>query len=143
MGVTEILREIDAEIRKLKRVREILRESLGTPAHPKRETKARKVTPHKPDRPVSVISLPVEAAVQITVVPPTREPERRRRIRVPAPMARAIDVVISEKPVFVPRSPVANLPTGPASPAEELDVNKLEATFRRSLFGSSGAVTSG
>lgn len=142
MGVTEILREIDAEIRKLEKVREILRESLATPVRSKRKSKTRKLTPHKADQLASVIPLPVEAAVQITVVPPKRERDRRRRIRMPTPMARAIDVVISEKPVFVPRSPVANLPTGPASPAEELDVSKLEATFRKSLFGDSGAETS-
>lgn len=142
MSVTEILREIDAEIRKLERVREILQESSGVPARPKRKSRTRKAIPHKADPLENVISLPVDAAVKVTVIPPRRERERRSRIQIPSPIARAIDVVIPEKPVFVPRPCIANPSAGPANAVEEADVSKLEATFRKSLFGASDAETS-
>ena len=139
MDVTEILREIDAEIRKLERVREILQESFGTSTRPQRKTRRRKTRSDNSVGSVRAVSPPLPTAVNITVVPPKTQREYRRRMKLPSATGRAIDVAISSKPVFVPRAIVASSSKGPAVSVEEPDLSKLEATFRKSLLGASAA----
>jgi hypothetical protein len=123
MDLVPILREIDAEIDRLKRIRKIVHGLSGTIRLPRarkpRQSKATAETPSIPTPP-------------LIILPPKQKREYRRRLKPVAETPGALGPAPSDRPVFVPRA-ATTVRTKPN--AGEISDNVLEATVRRNLLG--------
>lgn len=139
MDFAPIVRQIDAEIARLERIREIVA-SLRGPALP-----ALRVHTPTP-APVELAPPPPPAPVpQLIVLPPRQKREYHRRAPRVVQEPKALSSAPAGGPVFVPKAVVAMPKAAPAQTAEDsipaaLAADALEAAVRRNLLhgGQSG-----
>lgn len=129
MDFAPIVRQIDAEIARLKRIREIV-EGLRGPALP--AVRAHIAEPV----PAEVVPAPVP---QLIVLPPRQKREYHRRVRPAVQEPKALSSAPFGGPVFVPK--VIAVPKPAPKPAFEKNapaaisaVEALEAAVRRNLL---------
>jgi len=129
MDIAAILREIDAEIEKLRLIRTIVEELL--PSAP--QTRIRK----KRRAPVQRILVTPEPIVQqptLMILPPKVKREYRPRYRPVEQEARALASVIPNGPVFVPKSGVT-VPRELINEKTGSDPGALEVAMRKNFLG--------
>lgn len=130
MNIEVILRELDAEIEKLERVRDMFLNlsSYTLPAEKPKKKLDKKRTAPAPE-------VPVVSDPQLVVLPPKVKREYQPRTRHTAQEPRALAAPVSDRPVFVPRVAVVPAPkAAPEKPA--LTADELEKALRHNLFGS-------
>ena len=132
MDIAAILRQIDAEIEKLKRIRTVIEELL--PPAPRKKIEARR---RKPVRQSEVVPEPrtIVTPTRLIVVPPTVKREYRPRYKLIALEPRALASVIPNKPVFVPKADVI-APPNLVINGRGVDPEALEAALRKNLLGT-------
>lgn len=123
MDMAAILQEIDAEIEKLERVREII---AGLYRPVRRRKKRPKRTPPVP-------AATARAEPKLVVVPPRTKREYRTRVKATTQIAGALAAPVSYSPVFVPRAISLDLPVREPK-LNELDPTALEAAMRQNLL---------
>ena len=123
MDIATILHEIDAEIEKLERAREIIA-GLYRPVRrtEKKSKKAQTVTATIP-----------RAEPTLVVLPPRTKREYRTRVKVTPQTTRALAAPVSLDPVFVPRAISLDLPD-PDPGVNEFDPQAMEAAMRQNLL---------
>jgi hypothetical protein len=123
MDLASILLQIDAEISKLQRIREIVQTLAGSRVSVRRPRRSKAIAP---------VSPPSASAPELVILPPKQKREYRPRLK-PAPTApRALGPAPSQKPVFVPRASVATpVEQNHAQP----EIRSLEALVRHNLLG--------
>jgi len=136
MNIAAIVGEIDAEIDKLRRIREIV-QSIRVSAPPKRSKRGRRASQQSGtdvSRPqaelltdISKVPMP-----QLIVLPARRKREYRPRIRPVPDMPKALAQAPSSRPIFVPRSAVPN--GKPVVAIPRLNEGALEAVVRQNLM---------
>lgn len=129
MNIAAIVSEIDAEIEKLHRIRDIIY-GLSVPVHRSRPKHNRISTE---PREVALSGLQMEVLPKIEVVPPKEKREYRPRTRTVAEMPKALARAPSTQPVFVPRSDIPN--AKPVITMPRLNEDALEAIVRQNLMG--------
>ena len=123
MDIEGILREIDAELDKLQRIRSIV-VSLSRAAAIK-PTKVRRT------RVLGFIQTDPTPEPRLIVLPPKRKREYTRRVKPAIKESKALAPPINYRPVFVPKSMKAQPPiTEP-----DRDESALEAAMRQKLLG--------
>ena len=123
MDLASILLQIDAEISKLQRIREIVQTLAGSRVSVRRPRRSKAIAPVSPTS---------ASAPELVILPPKQKREYRPRLK-PAPTApRALGPAPSQKPVFVPRASVATpVEQNHAQP----EIRSLEALVRHNLLG--------
>ncbi|HEY4358227.1 MAG TPA: hypothetical protein VGN16_20950 [Acidobacteriaceae bacterium] len=128
MNIEAILRELDAEIEKLERVRAMFL-SLSSYS-PSIETPKK-----RPEKKRALPMTPVIPEPQLVVLPPKVKREYQPRPKPATSAPRALAAPVSDRPVFVPR--VALIPpAAEAAPKPALTAEALEKAVRQNLFGS-------
>jgi hypothetical protein len=123
VDIAAILKELDAEIEKLKRVRKIIA-GLGNPVRSGKKKPSRKP-----------LSSPVTAAAEPLLIrlPPKLKREYRPRVKSPAQAPIALATALSDRPVFVPRAALSpRISQSRKSTDDKPEL--LEATFRKNLL---------
>lgn len=123
MDLASILFQIDAEIGKLHRIREIVQELAGSRVHVPKPRRLRLAVAVPP------VSVP---APKLVIIAPKQKREYRPRLRSAPITPRALGPAPSEKPVFVPR---ANVATRVAQDRTLARVDSLETLVRQNLLG--------
>lgn len=140
MNIAAIVSEIDAEIDKLRRIRDIV-QSIRVLAPPKgSKRKRRRSQPSRTD--VSKLQAELLSDIdevkmtqpQLIVLPARRKREYRLKSRPTREMPRALARAPSTQPVFVPRSAVPNAKSIVIATRHSDDA--LEAAVRKSLMGT-------
>lgn len=122
MDIPAIVRELDAEIDRLKRIRQIVQGLLGGAPLP---------AVKQLRKPKAVVKRPSAATPQLIVLPPKQKREYRPRLKPIVVAPRALAPAPSDKPVFVPSaSPVVLIPN-----VKDIDVEVLETNVRKNLLG--------
>jgi hypothetical protein len=130
MDIAAILREIDAEIEKLERIRTIVEELLSPAPRKNIRTKRRVPVEHK-----EVITEPKLIVLPPTLVlPPKLKREYRTRYKAFVQEPRALTSVIPKNPVFVPKAEVVARPELVIS-TTEFNAEALEAALRKNFVG--------
>jgi hypothetical protein len=125
MDLASIVHQIDAEISKLQRIRDIVQGLAGSGRRP-RSQKARR------SKPIAIVPRPTAAAPELVILPPKQKREYQARLKPIPAVSRALAPAPSDRPVFVPRASVPSrveLDRGPAK------VHSLEAVVRQNLLG--------
>lgn len=127
MDIESIVRELDFEIEKLQRIRQIIQGLLSP---------ARRIRPGKKSAPKSIVL--TQSAIdkqesRVTILPPKVKREYRRTIRPNSQMPNALGAPIPVRPVFVPRIVPKH---EHLSQAKELNLEILEAAVRHRLLGN-------
>src|SRR5579864_2512203 len=125
MDLASILHQIDAEITKLQRIREIVQALAGRSPHlssqvPRRFRRAAAVPP------------PSMPAPELVILPPKQKREYSPRVKPIQTVSRALGPAPSERPVFVSR---ASLTAQVEQDREPVVVHSLEAVVRQNLLG--------
>ena len=123
MNIEGILREIDAEIDMLRRIRSIVEGLSG--AAVKKHGKPKRT------RVVRDIQTEPKPEPRLIVVPPKQKRAYTRRVKPLVSEPKALAAPLSVRPVFVPRS----MPAEPQPAKMDTDANALEATMRQKLLG--------
>lgn len=132
MDVSGILREIDAEIAKLKSIRNIVAGLVG-PVRSRR----RVVQPPQELMQEEIVEETAEAAAEpaLVVLPPRQRREYRARTKTSAHEPRALGSSVPDRPVFVPKvvaAPVVAAKLASVEPEPEpFDAAALEAALRQ------------
>ena len=122
MDIALIVGGIDAEIKRLKRIRAIV-EALLQP-------KTRAVAKARPV-PVERIARPeLKPEPQMVVLPPKRRREYTRRVKPRSVESKALAAPVSSRPVFVPKGALPQQPTPKLAATQE----SLEAVIRHKLL---------
>lgn len=125
MHFPAILREIDFEIDRLTRARNILAELAGSSV-----TKMNKAAKTLEQKPQSAIPVPV-----LKVLPPKQRRTYQRRVKPHVPEPRALAAPRSDKPVvYTPPKPENGETSSPPIVAPQ-SLNVLEAAIRHNLIG--------
>lgn len=137
MNIAAIVSEIDAEIEKLHRIRDIVRRILGPTDQLRLRRKqtsgqARKAGSPKPSSD-ALPRLDMAPSPQTIVLPLGKRREYRLRRKSISTLPKALARAPSTQPVFVPRSALAN--AKPAFSAKSLSGTGLEAAIRHNLIG--------
>lgn len=129
MDFAAILHQIDAEIEKLERVREIVA-GLSQPIY--QEPREPKPAP----APAEAVE-PVRTEPRLILLPAKTKRKYGPRVKPVVELPKALAPAPFDKPVFVPRSEVTESAPQATEAAEvkELDPEVLEATFRQNLLG--------
>jgi hypothetical protein len=130
MNIATIVSEIDAEIEKLRTVRDII-QGLSLPVH-RLPAKRKKRMSRKPAG-AGLSMPPIKVLPRIVVVPPKQKREYRPRTRLAPEISNALARAPSTRPVFVPRAAVPNAKPVIATP--RLSEAALEAAVRQNLLG--------
>lgn len=123
MNIKAILREIDAEIEKLQRIRLIFKGLLEP--KPRQIARTRRARVKRP----SVVEIKPEP--HLIVLPPKQKREYTHRIKPNVIEPKALAAPVSNRPVFVPKTVVQEPRTATIIGA----ANDLEATIRQNLMG--------
>lgn len=124
MDLAPILNQIDSEISRLQRIREIVQGLAGNRVHYRRLRRSKLLVAAVPPS-----STPVP---EVVVLPPKQKREYRPRLKRVTAEPRALGPAPSQRPVFVPRASVASRVEHERAPAE---VTSLEALVRQNLLG--------
>jgi hypothetical protein len=123
MNLAAILRELDAEIEKLKRARKSIQELAHSPRNRRRKPRQASVLP-------AIVANPEP---QIVVLPPKIRREYRPRVKPRARIAVALAPAPFDKPVFVPRVEVSP-PIATTPKTAEFNADVFEAAVRQNLL---------
>jgi hypothetical protein len=131
MDIAAILREIDAEIEKLRLIRTIVEELL--PSAPQTRIKKKRQAPVQrivvTPEPKPIVQQPT-----LIVLPPKAKREYRPRYKAVGQEPRALASVIPKGPVFVPRAEATVLPEA-VSQKIDFGSEALEAAVRKNFLG--------
>jgi hypothetical protein len=125
MDVASILRQIDAEITKLQRIREIVHGVAGSG----RRSSSRKQRRLKPT--VAQPSLPISVR-ELVILPPKQKREYSPRVKPIQIVSRALGPAPSDRPVFVSRATIASRFE---QRSDSTEVHSLEALVRKNMLG--------
>src|ERR1700743_3426436 len=123
MDLASILQQIDAELTKLQRIREIVQGLAGS------GLRLRSQKPPRSRRPAAVRA-PAPSAPGLVILPPKQKREYSPRVKPTPAVSRALGPAPSDRPVFVPR---ANVAFRVEQHRESTEVPSLEALVRKNL----------
>ena len=123
MDIAAILHEIDAEIEKLERAREVIARLYRPVRHREK----------KPKRAQTITATTPRAEPALIVLPPSAKREYRTRAKLTPQTARALAAPVSLDPVFVPRAILLDLPD-PDPRVNEFDPQAIEAAMKQNLL---------
>ena len=124
MDLASILHQIDAEIAKLQRIREIVQGLAGS---------GPRLSPPKPrSKPLAAPRAQMNSAPELVILPPKQKRDYRPRFKPTPFVARALGPAPSARPVFVPRT---NVPSQAEQDRGLAEVRSLEAVVRQNLLG--------
>ena len=125
MDLASILHQMDTEIAKLQRIREIVQGLAGRSRHLSPQTPRR-------SRRAAAVPTPPTRAPELVILPPKQKREYSPRVKPIQTVSRALGPAPSERPVFVPR---ASLATRVEQDREPTVIHSLEAVVRQNLLG--------